>query len=191
MGNFNRDRGDRPGGGRGFNDRSSRGPVEMHQAVCGKCGKDCEVPFRPTGERPVFCSNCFESNRNSDSRPGNFDDRQMFSAVCADCGKSCQVPFQPSNGKPVFCSSCFGDKKEGGNKHESTFQNREQSQPMPHKELFEQLNNKLDKILSLLDPSISAQVISEEVSEDVKEELPEEQVVVAKKTKVAKKKPSK
>jgi CxxC-x17-CxxC domain-containing protein len=31
----------------------------MHDATCGKCGKACQVPFRPTGERPIFCSTCF------------------------------------------------------------------------------------------------------------------------------------
>ena len=31
----------------------------MHWAVCSECGTDCEVPFKPNGERPVFCSSCF------------------------------------------------------------------------------------------------------------------------------------
>jgi CxxC-x17-CxxC domain-containing protein len=31
----------------------------MHPAVCAECGKDTEVPFRPTGERPVYCSDCY------------------------------------------------------------------------------------------------------------------------------------
>ena len=48
------------GGGNRFGGRSS-GPRPMHQATCSKCGQDCEVPFRPTGDRPVFCSNCFKT----------------------------------------------------------------------------------------------------------------------------------
>lgn len=32
---------------------------EMHAAICAECGNECQVPFRPTGERPVYCSNCF------------------------------------------------------------------------------------------------------------------------------------
>ncbi len=39
-------------------DRDSR-PVTMHSAKCDSCGKTCEVPFRPTGERPVYCRDCF------------------------------------------------------------------------------------------------------------------------------------
>lgn len=82
MGNFNRDNNrfskpsfssSRGGGGgfkrRDFNDRPSRGPVEMHDAVCDNCGKNCQVPFRPTSGKPVFCSECFEQkNGGSDSR---------------------------------------------------------------------------------------------------------------------------
>lgn len=43
----------RAGGGYGG------GPREMHPAVCAQCGKDTEVPFRPSGDRPVYCSDCF------------------------------------------------------------------------------------------------------------------------------------
>ncbi len=45
------DRGDR-------GDRDSR-PMTMHSAVCSSCGKSCEVPFRPTGDKPVYCRDCF------------------------------------------------------------------------------------------------------------------------------------
>ena len=43
------------GGGGGFGGMRR----EMHPAVCAECGKDTEVPFRPTGERPVYCSDCY------------------------------------------------------------------------------------------------------------------------------------
>lgn len=68
----NRD--DRPGygGGRpsfgrrsGFGRREDRdgGPKEMFQAVCADCGKSCQVPFRPSGDKPVYCSDCFGAHR--------------------------------------------------------------------------------------------------------------------------------
>lgn len=62
------DRGGRDfrGGARGrsfgasnFNRGNFGGPTEMHQAVCARCGKTCEVPFRPNGRKPVFCKECF------------------------------------------------------------------------------------------------------------------------------------
>ncbi len=79
---FNRDR---SGGGfrkRGFNDRGGFGGrgfdrLQMHQAVCDKCRKDCEVPFRPTGGKPVYCSDCFD--RPQSRRPeGRSFDRPNF-----------------------------------------------------------------------------------------------------------------
>lgn len=39
--------------------RDSRGPREMFDAVCSECGKPCKVPFQPTGDRPIYCSDCF------------------------------------------------------------------------------------------------------------------------------------
>ena len=39
-------------------------PREMHPAVCASCGKDCEVPFQPKGDRPVYCNECFTKMRN-------------------------------------------------------------------------------------------------------------------------------
>lgn len=78
MGNYNNDRrsggrrdnrrsgGDR-GGNRGFGrDRDDR--PEMHQAICSDCGNECEVPFRPTGEKPVYCSDCFRNKGEGNSR---------------------------------------------------------------------------------------------------------------------------
>jgi CxxC-x17-CxxC domain-containing protein len=75
------DRGNRSGGGnRSFgrprfnNDRDRQ---EMFSATCANCGKQCEVPFRPTGNKPVLCRDCFRANRDSDSRRsdnrGSFD----------------------------------------------------------------------------------------------------------------------
>jgi len=43
------------GQGGGRNDRQ----VEMFSAVCAKCQKACEVPFRPNGVKPIFCRDCF------------------------------------------------------------------------------------------------------------------------------------
>ncbi len=42
-----------------------RGPREMHPVVCAECGKDATVPFRPRGDRPVYCDDCFRRQRAS------------------------------------------------------------------------------------------------------------------------------
>ncbi len=51
------------GGGGGYN----RSPREMHPVVCAECGKDTTVPFRPRGDRPVYCNDCFRQQRTSAS----------------------------------------------------------------------------------------------------------------------------
>ena len=32
---------------------------QMFPAVCATCGKDTMVPFQPSGEKPVYCRECF------------------------------------------------------------------------------------------------------------------------------------
>ena len=31
----------------------------MYDAVCASCGAECQVPFKPREDRPVYCSECF------------------------------------------------------------------------------------------------------------------------------------
>ena len=63
----NRFGGGRSGGGGGFR-RDSRSPPEMHDVTCDKCGKECQVPFKPSGDKPVLCSECFSKGGGSRSR---------------------------------------------------------------------------------------------------------------------------
>jgi len=42
-------------GDRNYEDR----PRQYHKAKCSDCGKDCEVPFRPTQGKPVYCRECY------------------------------------------------------------------------------------------------------------------------------------
>ena len=57
------------GGGGGYSGGSGggyeRAPREMFSATCTNCGREAQVPFRPTGSKPVYCSDCFTSQRKS------------------------------------------------------------------------------------------------------------------------------
>lgn len=33
---------------------------EMFPAVCATCGKQTEVPFQPSGDKPVYCRDCYQ-----------------------------------------------------------------------------------------------------------------------------------
>ena len=51
--------------------RDSSGPLEMHSAVCDECGKDCELPFKPTSSKPVYCSDCFRKKEGTSTGRGS------------------------------------------------------------------------------------------------------------------------
>ncbi|OGH88137.1 MAG: hypothetical protein A3J93_00130 [Candidatus Magasanikbacteria bacterium RIFOXYC2_FULL_42_28] len=213
MGNFSRG-GDRPhgkpsfgrkpfgGGGSRFGGKPSFGgrpsfgggrdggrPM-MHSATCSECGNDCQVPFKPTGERPVFCNTCFgkqqdspgnaRPNRFSSDRPRFNDDRRErparlgaadpHTATCSKCGKECQVPFKPMPGKPVFCNDCF--EKPGAKDAGELLRQ------------VEALHAKFDKLMKILVPSTAT---VKAVEAEVKADTPAKK----EKTKVASKKVTK
>ncbi len=60
--------------------KSSAGSsFELHHAVCDKCGRDCDVPFKPTGNKPIYCRSCFregagsEGGKSFDRAPNRFE----------------------------------------------------------------------------------------------------------------------
>ncbi|MDD5331683.1 MAG: DNA-directed RNA polymerase [Candidatus Nanoarchaeia archaeon] len=49
---------------RGAPRRDFGGPREMHKATCSECGQECEVPFKPTEGKPVFCRECYRKKKS-------------------------------------------------------------------------------------------------------------------------------
>jgi CxxC-x17-CxxC domain-containing protein len=47
----------RQGGGRSTATKKR----EMHKTSCSRCGAETEVPFKPTGEKPVYCRDCYKT----------------------------------------------------------------------------------------------------------------------------------
>jgi CxxC-x17-CxxC domain-containing protein len=33
---------------------------QMYSATCARCGKEALVPFEPRGDKPVYCSDCYQ-----------------------------------------------------------------------------------------------------------------------------------
>ncbi|HEY0979938.1 MAG TPA: CxxC-x17-CxxC domain-containing protein [Candidatus Paceibacterota bacterium] len=122
MGNF--DRGGNKGGGfnkGGFggkpsfqkkswgNNDNDRAPM-MYKATCAECSKTCEVPFRPTSGKPVFCNDCFNGQRDSnDSRGGrpSFNDRGPKRDFGGD-----RPSFRPQEDRPSFKAAPADNKRE-------------------------------------------------------------------------------
>ncbi len=53
------------GGGGGYGGGGYGGSRQMSDAVCADCGSDCQVPFEPRQDRPVYCSDCFSKHKPS------------------------------------------------------------------------------------------------------------------------------
>jgi CxxC-x17-CxxC domain-containing protein len=51
----------RPGGFGGPPRGPMAGPREVFMATCAACGKQTDLPFKPRGDRPVYCRDCFRS----------------------------------------------------------------------------------------------------------------------------------
>jgi len=51
------------GGGYGGGGGGYGGQREMFTATCSNCGREARVPFQPRGDKPVYCSDCFEQRR--------------------------------------------------------------------------------------------------------------------------------
>jgi CxxC-x17-CxxC domain-containing protein len=80
-GGFGRNRSDRFEKPRSFGGRDRGGRssgfgserrFEKHEATCDKCGKNCEVPFKPTIGKPIFCDDCFKSKSIEDGSRSGF-----------------------------------------------------------------------------------------------------------------------
>lgn len=159
---FGRDRGFRARGDRdnfrGDREFSSR-PKELTTVTCDQCGSECEVPFKPTPGKPVYCDNCFRAQGKgrqdvrsfgnegrNDSRSFGRGERsfgresrgrtEKTEAICDKCGKTCYLPFKPTGGKPVYCSNCFEEKTE-----KAVGVTLEQ---------FQELSRKIDRIMKAL-----------------------------------------
>ena len=72
-------RGDRPAfGGKSRFARAGHDEERvMHPAVCSRCSKACEVPFRPNGEKPVLCRDCFRTDNPLTERDGGYPKRKF------------------------------------------------------------------------------------------------------------------
>ena len=62
-------------GKRDFRGKSrSKRDFEMTKVTCSSCGVECEVPFKPTSTKPVYCSDCFvKKGKDKPDKPSDRD----------------------------------------------------------------------------------------------------------------------
>ncbi len=58
-------------------DRSrERDERSFTRVICADCHQECEVPFKPSGDRPVYCKDCFAKRKGDNPFRGERDNRQ-------------------------------------------------------------------------------------------------------------------
>ena len=195
------------GGGRG----GDRGRPEMHRATCADCGNNCEVPFKPTGNKPVYCNNCFK-REDSFGGGGRGGDRGGFGGG----GRGGDRGGFGGSGRGGDRGG-FGGGGRGGDRqmHQTTCSecnkkcevpfkptsskpvycdncfgdkggNNPSAKAESYKEDFEALNKKLDKVLRVLE--IIKPTKKHTIEKPTKDESVETQDPASKKKKATKKK---
>ena len=43
---------------------------QIYNVKCSSCGKDAQVPFKPAGDRPVYCRDCYMQQRGGGMNRG-------------------------------------------------------------------------------------------------------------------------
>jgi CxxC-x17-CxxC domain-containing protein len=118
--------------------------AEMHKATCANCGKSCEVPFRPNGEKPVYCSDCFGANREREG------------------------------GAQAFPKRDFGGRDERGGDRPESFRKPEAAMGGDKridelKRELDKANSKLDRLMDMVRASSRSEIPA--VKETVKKEI--------------------
>lgn len=101
------------------NDQQDFGQRQMYQGnwQCAGCGAEItELPFEPSGDRPIYCRPCHQNMRqNRDSRDQDRRPRQMYQGnwECSGCGAEIkELPFEPNGTQPIYCRDCYMAKRQ-------------------------------------------------------------------------------
>jgi CxxC-x17-CxxC domain-containing protein len=65
-----------------------RTPRQLHAATCHECGQTTEIPFLPRGDRPVFCSNCYNAVRERQEAAEEAAQQRLASIVSGGGGSA-------------------------------------------------------------------------------------------------------
>ena len=71
----------------------------MYKAVCADCHKECEVPFRPSQDRPVYCKECYSKRRTGGAFKPSHDNKPKEKNMIA--AQPISVPTAAETRKPA------------------------------------------------------------------------------------------
>ncbi|MBM3141248.1 MAG: hypothetical protein FJZ92_13850 [Chloroflexi bacterium] len=67
-----------------------RTPRQLHVASCAQCGNTTEVPFVPRGDRPVYCSNCYNNVRQKQEEREAAEAEAAASRIAASAAQAAE-----------------------------------------------------------------------------------------------------
>jgi len=84
---------------------------QMFAVICFDCGKDTEIPFKPSGDRPVYCKECFAKRRAGNGPKSGDAKPQMVSIAPSVNPAPVAVAPPASKKKPVVAKKPAAKKK--------------------------------------------------------------------------------
>lgn len=148
-------------GGFGGPRRDEGGEREMHTATCAECRQECQVPFRPNGTKPVYCSNCFK--RDEAPRYGGSENNGVSERPRFDRGDREE---RPRFDKPAFAPTRAPAPAASVDLSQFKVQ-------------LDIIHSKLDRILKLVSPTVVIEPVVEAVEEKVAAKPKSKKKVVA------------
>ncbi|MFC1626854.1 CxxC-x17-CxxC domain-containing protein [Patescibacteria group bacterium] len=173
---FRRNSGGRDGGRDG-------GRPTMHDAVCHDCGKNCQVPFRPNNDKPIFCSECFETKGGRDNNRSNRRDSGRRDFGNRDSGRSSDRRLGYIEDK-IDTLNVKLDRVIDLLSSEETQPEEEVEKKVEKKKVKKETKNVIDEVLTLVEDKSSDKVadpIEEIVSPKKNKKIKKEKAVLSEK----------
>jgi len=138
--------GSRYGGSSSGGSRFNRGSdgnqrIEMHNAICGDCGNECEIPFKPKDSRPVYCRECFQKHKPQERSDSGFNRNDRGSRYGRDSSSKFEKDRTPIHSRDSFRKNGYQPKNIGYQKKTSDYNSNDSD------EFYSTLRIKLFKIL--------------------------------------------
>ncbi len=80
------------------------------KVICADCKKECQVPFKPTGDRPVYCRECLPKHQDGSSFREKHDSRSREGDFAQ--GRRFDKPYGSENRRSGKKKSIFRRRKE-------------------------------------------------------------------------------
>src|SRR3989344_6960335 len=77
--------------GRFRENQNSRRFNNMYDVTCNKCRNKCQVPFKPTGSKPIYCDSCFKKNNQLNEDKASGSSSEQFNQINAKLDRILKV----------------------------------------------------------------------------------------------------